>query len=120
MATQAQTSKNPTLLNRIIQRARTAQLPLPPTSAKNRKKLLLARKGRRIAGVCQGISNLTTIPVVLIRIGVTVALLLAFPVAFVTYLVLWAAVPRAQKPTNRRIRPAAGIALEDEAVPASH
>ncbi len=120
MATQAQTSKNPTLFSRILQRARTAQLPLPPPSVKPRKQLLLARKGRRIAGVCQGLSNMTTIPVVLIRIVVTAGLLLAFPVTFATYLVLWAAVPRAQKPTNRRVRPAADVGLEDEPAETAH
>jgi len=120
MATQAQTSKHPSLFSRIVQRARTAQLPLPPPSAKPHRKLLLARKGRRVAGLCQGISNLTTIPVGFIRLAVTVGLIFAFPVTFVAYLVLWTALPRAQKPTNRRVRPPARIDLEDEPVQAAH
>jgi phage shock protein PspC (stress-responsive transcriptional regulator) len=86
------------------------QNPMLPRS----RKFQLARKGRMIAGVARGFSNITGAPIVAVRIALLLALVLGFPITLAAYLGLWILVPRAPKAKKQQSRQSVAPELESD------
>lgn len=58
-----------------------------------RPRLMRARNGRKIAGVCQGLANYLGWDVTLLRVVAVLLAVITFPVGIIIYLVFWLMVP---------------------------
>jgi phage shock protein PspC (stress-responsive transcriptional regulator) len=59
--------------------------------------LQLARTGRVLAGLCQGLAAWLDLEVGLVRLAFLIGLVFYWPITIATYALLWVATPRAPK-----------------------
>jgi phage shock protein PspC (stress-responsive transcriptional regulator) len=79
------------------------QAPTPPYNRtwQNKKKLFRDPESRVLGGVCSGLSHYFNISKVLIRIILIILIIITSGTAFLPYLILWIAVPKARTTAQR-------------------
>lgn len=68
--------------------------PQPSYSPPGYRRLTRSRTDAPISGVCGGLAQYLNLDPTLVRVLVAVAMVLAFPVAEIVYIVMWAVVPQ--------------------------